>query len=434
MARLTAKSYGLMLVLLLPIVFSCELMAANPDQETFWVTRDSAGEPQVHLYFFWSAQCSHCIEALPFVRALPQKLPWLVLHDYPVSDSPKNLETYIAYAKQMKLQRIAVPGFMFCHRLFTGFNNEQTTGEYLLEELTTCHRELSEKNEKGRQQQTTPAAGLSVSAPLPIVGQIDTKRWSLPMLTLVLAGLDAFNPCAFFVLLFLLSLLVHAHNRKRMLTIGAVFVLCSGLIYFAFMAAWLNIFMYIGELRVVTLIAALLAISIGVINSKDFFYFKKGISLSIPESVKPSLFRRMREVVTAGNFGGMLLSTVLLALVANSYELLCTAGFPMVYTRALTIQDLPTLTYYSYLGAYNVIYIIPLAAIVSIFSVTLGAKKLSEYGGRVLKLISGYMMIALGLMLLVAPQGLSNVWVSLLLLLLTLMLAVSTVVLTRHRV
>jgi hypothetical protein len=92
------------------------------------------------------------------------------------------------------------------------------------------------------------------------------------VLTVVLAGLDAFNPCAFFVLLFLLSLLVHAHDRRRMLLIGGVFVFFSGLIYFVFMAAWLNVcFCWLGELRFMTLLAGLLAVSIGGLNVKDFF-------------------------------------------------------------------------------------------------------------------------------------------------------------------
>lgn len=429
MTQLTTKSYGFVLLLLL--LFASQLLAANPSQDSFWVTRDSVGKPQIHLHFFWSAQCPHCVEAVPFVRTLPQRLPWLILHDYPVSDSPENLQTYIAYAKLMKLQRIAVPGFMFCHRLITGFNNAETTGEYLIDELTKCHSEYVEKKDE-EAQQVAAGNSSSVSAPLPVIGQIDPQRWSLPMLTLVLAGLDAFNPCAFFVLLFLLSLLVHTHNRRRMLIIGTVFVLFSGLIYFAFMAAWLNIFIYSGELRIVTLMAALLAISIGVINSKDFFYFKRGVSLSIPESAKPGLFHRMRELVAAGNMGSMLFSTIILALVANSYELLCTAGFPMVYTRALTIQALPTVTYYSYLAAYNLIYVTPLAVIVSIFSATLGSKKLSEFGGRVLKLISGYMMLALGVMLLFAPQGLSNVWISLQLILATLSFAAITIFLRKR--
>ena len=175
---------------------------------------------------------------------------------------------------------------------------------------------------------------------LPFVGALNVQQMSLPVFTGVLAGLDAFNPCAFFVLLFLLSLMVHARNRRRMLLIGAVFVFFSGLIYFVFMAAWLNVFLWIGELKFITLIAGLIAVGIALINIKDFFWFKQGVSLSIPESAKPGLYQRMRNLVRAGVMPAMLASTALLAIAANSYELLCTSGFPMVYTRVLTLSDL----------------------------------------------------------------------------------------------
>jgi hypothetical protein len=255
------------------------------------------------------------------------------------------------------------------------------------------------------------AAGVAATAPtvaLPFVGEVSAASLSLPALTVVLASLDAFNPCAFFVLMFLLSLMVHARNRTRMLIIGLVFVLFSALIYFVFMAAWLNVFLLIGELAIITMIAGIVAIIFGAINVKDFFAFKQGVSLSIPEGAKPGLFARMRKLVSADSMPTMIGSTILLAIAANSYELLCTAGFPMVYTRALTLHDLPTAAFYGYLAAYNLIYIIPLMAIVVLFAVRFGSRKLSEREGRVLKLLSGLMMLMLGVLLVFLPAALSN--------------------------
>ena len=116
----------------------------------------------------------------------------------------------------------------------------------------------------------------------------------------------------------------------------------------------------------------------------------------------------MREVVTTGQHGADAGGTVLLAIVANSYELLCTAGFPMVYTRALTLAKLESWQYYAWLAAYNVIYVLPLLAIVIVFTRTMGARKLTESEGRILKLVSGFMMLGFGLVLLFAPNLLTN--------------------------
>lgn len=247
---------------------------------------------------------------------------------------------------------------------------------------------------------------------LPVFGEIDTAKMTLPVLTLVLAGLDGFNPCAFFVLFMLLSILVYAKSRKRMLLIGGTFVFFSGFIYFLFMSAWLNIFLHIGELMVITTTAGMIAVIIAAINIKDFFLFEQGVSLVISENAKPKLFERMRTLLKATSLPSMMIGTIVLAIVANAYELLCTVGFPMVFTRVLTLQNLPLLDYYLYLLAYNVIYVIPLAVIVLTFSITLGAKKLTEWEGRVLKLLSGLMMLFLGLVLLINPALLNNMLLS----------------------
>jgi cytochrome c biogenesis protein CcdA len=228
----------------------------------------------------------------------------------------------------------------------------------------------------------------------------------------VLAALDAFNPCAFFVLLFLLSMMAHQKSRARMLVIGGVFVAISGLMYFAFMAAWLNVFQLFGHLAWVTLAAGALAVFVGAVNIKDFFVFEKGLTLSIPESKKPDIFRRARGILAAENLPAMIAATVLLAIAANFYELLCTAGFPMVYTRLLTLAELSPAARYGYLAAYNLIYVVPLAAIVAVFAGSLGARKLSEREGRLLKLLSGVMMLELGALLLLAPERVSQVGIA----------------------
>lgn len=247
---------------------------------------------------------------------------------------------------------------------------------------------------------------------LPVFGEMDTEKMTLPILTLVLAGLDGFNPCAFFVLFMLLSILVYAKSRKRMLLIGGTFVFFSGFIYFLFMSAWLNIFLHIGELMLITTIAGIIAVIISVINIKDFFLFEQGVSLVIPEKAKPKLFERMRTLLKATSLPSMMIGTIVLAIVANAYELLCTVGFPMVFTRVLTLQNLPIFHYYLYILVYNVIYVVPLAVIVLTFSITLGAKKLTEWQGRVLKLLSGLMMLFLGLVLLINPALLNNILLS----------------------
>jgi hypothetical protein len=256
--------------------------------------------------------------------------------------------------------------------------------------------------------------GMSVD--LPLFGRLDARQTSLPVMTIMIAGLDSFNPCAFFVLLSLLGLLVHARSRSRMFLIGGIFVFFSGFIYYLFMAAWLNLFLLMGQVAVITTIAGCVSTVIGLINIKDYFFFKQGVSLTIPDSAKPRLFDRMRRLLHAASLPSILAGTTVLAMVANSYELLCTAGFPMVFTRILTLHPMSATAYYLYLGLYAGVYVVPLFLIVAVMSITLGSRKLTEQQGRVLKLISGSMMFGLGIVLIFNPAILNSLSVSVVLL------------------
>jgi thiol-disulfide isomerase/thioredoxin len=400
------------LLVLLVLSAPAALAAQDPSHDDFWYGRADDGGPRIHLYYFYSPTCPHCQAAAPFLEELRGRLPWLDLRKYSVRDDRDNARFYFNTARALGVEALSVPGFIFCREVMIGYDSAATTGAELERALTACR----ERRATGAAEARTGAASPTEDPPadagsvvrLPLVGSVDARSLSLPVLTLVLAGVDAFNPCAFFVLLFLLSMLVHAKDRGRMLVVGGTFVLFSGIIYFVFMAAWLNMFLLLGELRMVTIAAGVVALLMGAINVKDYFWFKQGVSLSIPESAKPGLFQRMRGIVATGSLGPMLASTILLAIAANSYELLCTAGFPMVYTRSLTLAELPTWQYYAWLAAYNVIYVIPLMIIVGLFVRTMGARKLSEGEGRILKLVSGLMMTGFGVVLLAAPQLLTN--------------------------
>jgi hypothetical protein len=140
----------------------------------------------------------------------------------------------------------------------------------------------------------------------------------------------------------------------------------------------------------------------------------------------------MRDLLKANSITTVLLGTSILAIAANSYELLCTAGFPMVYTRLLTLNELGNFQYYAYLVLYNLIYVLPLLVIVVIFSFTLGAHKLSEQQGRFLKLLSGSMMLGLGLVMLFKPGALvSSIWPGFILLLSAMTIAIATHLLSK---
>jgi len=139
----------------------------------------------------------------------------------------------------------------------------------------------------------------------------------------------------------------------------------------------------------------------------------------------------MRKLLKSSSVVSILVGTAVLAIAANAYELLCTAGFPMVFTRILTLNNLSSAWYYLYLVLYNIIYVIPLSTIVIIFTITLGKKHLTEHQGRLMKLVSGTMMLALGSVLLLNPVILSNAFISFILLIGALVVSFAVVLITK---
>jgi glutaredoxin len=241
---------------------------------------------------------------------------------------------------------------------------------------------------------------------LPLFGPIRLRDWGLPGFTFLVGLVDGFNPCAMWVLVFLLSILVNLRDRRKILVIAGTFVFISGLAYFLFMAAWLNVFVLIGWARPTQIALGLLATFIGLINVKDFVAFGRGLSLSIPEAAKPGIYARVRQIVTAKYLTAALVGAAALAVVVNVIELLCTAGLPAMYTQILTLQELPAWKNYLYLGLYIVAYMFDDTVMLTLTVITLSHRRLQEGEGRWLKLVSGLVILALGLVMIFKPEWL----------------------------
>jgi len=241
---------------------------------------------------------------------------------------------------------------------------------------------------------------------VPHLGRLSVNKLGMPLFTFLIGLVDGFNPCAMWVLLFLLSVLVNLKDRAKILAVAGTFVIISGAAYFAFMAAWLNVLLLVGFLRWVQVLLALLALCVGTIHVKDFFAFKQGISLSIPESTKPGIYSRVRGIVMAEHLYAAIGGAMVLAVLVNMIELLCTAGLPALYSQILMLQNYPPWENYAYLFLYIIAYMLDDTLMVAMVVITLGKRKLQEHEGRWLKLVSGLVILALGLVLLFKPDWL----------------------------
>jgi len=368
---------------------------------------------KVRVDFYYSSGCGECMEKMPIINETEQEYGNRIqVYKKDISRNEHYLEEWKDYGF------FDVPAVVI--------ENETKIPKY---ELTKEHLEgIIDSYLSGNK---TNASNIQY-VEIPFIGNLnlsELSQWSLPLLAVVLGAIDSINPCSFFILLFLLNLLIYTNSRKKMILVGGIFIFFSGFIYFIFMSAMLSVFILTSHVEIITLVAGAIALFLASLNIKDFFFFKRGLSASIPESKKSSLFKQMRDLIRATKASTVILGTIILAISANTYELFCTLGFPMIFTKILTLHDISIAEYYLYLILYNVVYVLPLCVIVSIFVITFGRKKLSQWQGRILKLLSGVMMFLLGLILIFYPELLDNIFTAIGIILLSILLTsiVSTI-------
>lgn len=406
--------------------------------------------------------CRHCRDAKAFLAGLQLRWPGIRVRLCDVVQDNAARQWMNDLSKQNGVTVVSLPCFYFCGRFSVGYQDDQTTGqqiEQLLEEAQPPKKAGNSSSSLFRrasrmlstrsgfdppqisfvsfQPQTPPsipdenvgdAAPPPESIPpedtavplestsrpqpppegidVPLFGKLRVRELGLPCFTVAIGLIDGFNPCAMWVLIFLLSILVNIRDRKKIVAIAGTFVLISGLAYFAFMAAWLNMFLLIGFARPAQITLGLLAAVIGAVNLKDFVAFHKGITFSIPESAKPGIYARVRNLVQTKYLSVALLGAATLAVFVNVVEILCTAGLPALYTQILTFHELPAWKNYLYLGLYNLAYMFDDSVMLTLAIVTLSHRKLQEREGRWLKLISGLVILLLGLTMIFRPDWL----------------------------
>ncbi len=348
----------------------------------------SAGELQV----FVREGCPHCAAAKDFLPSLVRQRPGLQVRLRDVGTDPLARAELLHLSQEMGIQAPGVPTFVYGGRVLVGFDDAGGRGREL---LALIDPQMPEGDPEGLAEPDRVRLG-----PL---GNISAAGLGLPLFTLVMGLLDGFNPCAMWVLLFLLSLLVHWRDRRRMALVAGTFVLVSGAVYYAFMAAWLNVFLLLGWSTGLRLLLAGLALTVGAVNVRDFRRQDSRFTLSIPAEAKPGLYARMRGVMQSRSLLPALAGVAALAVVVNAVELLCTAGLPAIYTAVLSQQNLTPAAHYAYLGLYIVGYIADDSLMVAAAVLALSSNRLTETGGRWLKLISGAVMLVLGAGLLLRP-------------------------------
>lgn len=420
-----------------------------------WTTPASAGTPTpempVYIYLFWGEGCPHCAKAKPYFEDLQTRYPGVVLKTFEVYNNQENQWLFVRMAQKYGLEQLAVPAIFIGPYYLLGYS-EELNGDIEKVVVYCLQNGCADPGEgvggppagitptpSSSARSTVSATPFITNTPTPIpaepptipadppgdlnqihylevpyIGRVNLELQSITLSTALIAFVDGFNPCSLWVLSMLLALTLHTGSRRKVLVIGLVFLTVTAAIYALFIAGLFSALKIASFLGWIQIVVALVALFFALVNIKDYFWYKTGISFTIAEDKKSGIFKRMRAVLDAGqSFWGMVGATIVLAAGVSMVEFSCTAGFPLLWTNLLSIQNVGTGSFIALLLLYMIVY--QLDEMIIFFSAVASLKvsRLEEKHGRLLKLIGGMLMLTLSVVMLINPALMNNLGSSL---------------------
>ena len=344
------------------------------------------------VHFFYLPGCSHCEEQELFNEKLESEYPSINItgHD---ATTPAGSALLSEMLEERGIEyEPDFPITIFGNQVFGDWESEETSGRAIEEALQQCLAGNCPPP-TGEEPRDTIV--------LPWIGEIVLEDYSLPALAVILGVVDGFNPCAMWVLVYLISLVATLRDKKRIWLIVGSFVLASGILYFLFMTVWLNLFLFIGYVKAVTIVIGLVALGGGIWQIRGVIKTKGAVVCEVTdEQSRKKTMTKVQEIVSSPLTWGIVVGIVVLAFTVNAVEFVCSAAVPAVFTRVLSLASLTTLQHYGYILLYVLFFMLDDLVIFG----TAALAVTSSLGDRYAKYsrpVGATILIILGLLLLV---------------------------------
>lgn len=351
------------------------------------------------IAFFFHPQCPHCQKQKAFIPYLQAKYPQLTWTYYDTSKSENASLLFTSLQQRNRGERaVAVPVTIIGPYMIDGFDTPTTTGLQM-------ERAIQAVLQNDPSLFTAPDSDhLSQNITLPFIGRLNLAGSSLPTLAVVLGIADGFNPCAMWVLVYLISMIVGLGDRRKIWLLVGTFIASSGILYFLFMTAWLNVFLFLGYLRPLTLIIGLAALGAGILQVREYLTTSGELVCTIGDAQsRKRTMNRIDTIVTAPLSIFTIFSVIVLAFLVNSIEFACSAGLPALFTHTLALRDLPLLQYYGYLFLYDLFFMLDDLVVFSLAVLAMDTGLGQRYA-RHCRIISGLVLIGLGTLMVFRPD------------------------------
>jgi len=374
----------------------------------------------VNIYFFHSNTCPHCKEESKLLTELEQKYTNIKIYKYEISDE-KNLKLLNEVVDILDTTFQGTPLTIIGRKVYKGYNYENFKPKFIAtieyysdngyEDIVGKHIgsiELPTYEIKEDAIDIDDYINERTSYKISIFGKtIKLKNLTLPVISILIGLVDGFNPCAMWVLLFLISMLIGMNDKKKMWILGLTFLLTSALIYLLFMVAWLNAATMLLTISVVRIIIGLIAVLGAIINLKSYINHIKDNGCDVIDDKKRSkIFDKIKKFTHEKNFFLAILGSMALAISVNIVELACSAGLPVMFTQILSMNNLTVIEYILYIALYMFFFLIDDLIVFFIAMRTMELTGISTKYGKISKLVGGLLLLAIGILMIFKPEWL----------------------------
>lgn len=373
----------------------------------------------VNIYLFHSYTCKHCKEEIKLLDELEKEYDNIKVYKYEVNENG-NGELLKNISEIMGSKVTGTPYTIIGNKVFSGYDYENSKGRF--KGAIEYYSKYGYEDKVGEYISSIPLPSyevkdtdldvdeyindyISYKVKLPLIGEVKLKNLTLPLVTVVIGLADGFNPCAMWVLLFLISMLIGMKDKKRMWILGSTFLLTSALIYLIFMMSWLNLANLLISVVWVRVIIAIVSLVGGIINLRGYIKHRKVSGCDVVDDKKRNkIITRIKKFTTEKNFWLAILGVIVLAISVNIVELACSAGLPVMFIEILSLNNLTAIEEIIYIVLYMLFFLLDDFVVFVIAMTTLSLTGVSSKYGNLSKLIGGILMLLIGLLLMFKPE------------------------------
>lgn len=368
----------------------------------------------VNIYMFYSETCPHCHNADKAINELLKELENVNYYRYECTKETNayNRNILNQTADLLEIEKVAFPLVVIGNNYFIGYA-DSLKDEYI--KTINFYKENEYKDQVGILLELIDENGKPIikkdkeyTIDMPIIGEVNLKNLSLPLIAIIIGFTDGFNPCAMWVLLFLITMLLNVKDKRKMWILGLTFIFTSGFIYFIFMMAWLKITDYMNQISLLRNLIALFAVIFGGYNLYNYFKTRNSNGCTVIRKEKRNFFiNKIKNVIANKSFILSIIGIIVVACLVNLVELLCSMGLPVMFTEILSLNDLSYNKYVLYIGIYILFFMIDDILIFVVSMITLKQTAISTKYNKYSHLIGGIIMILIGLLMFFKPDWLS---------------------------